>query len=134
MMTSDKDNPSTNHHTDDLESDAKKLQSLFHDWKKLERELDTFESKEPLSIRQEESRDELLASQSELMEQASRLQANNLAGLLYKLALWRWDHIYRLDGLDSLTRAEGLAYTAFLDLARLTGISDVLKPEDGNSQ
>lgn len=72
----------------------------------------------------------IVEMQSIIMDKAISLPADSLAGVLYKLAMWRWD-CAEIDARNpDLMRQEAIAFAAFLDLARLLKSEIVLKPND----
>lgn len=76
--------------------------------------------------------DWVIEMQSLIMQNAAATRAETMTGVLYKLAMWRWD-APDLEDADDVQRSDRLALSAFHDLARLLKEEDVLtlrKAED----
>lgn len=72
----------------------------------------------------------IVEMQSIIIEKAAALPADSPAGVLFKLAMWRWD-CAEIDARNAdLTRQEAIAFSAFLDLARILDAEFVLKASD----
>lgn len=71
--------------------------------------------------------DILVEKQSDAMAMASLVTATSPTGVLYKLAMWRWDSA-ELD--DTMKRYEAVAYSAFLDLSKMLDVESVLRPDE----
>lgn len=74
--------------------------------------------------------DWVIEMQSLIMQKAAAIEADSLNGVLYKLALWRWDAPDLDVSNAELYRYDALAYSAFRDLAAILRNEKVLKPCD----
>lgn len=74
----------------------------------------------------------LIEAQSVVIRLAAALPARTVKDLLYKLALWRWDSAELDRPIETMNRADAIAYSAFLDLAEMLGEGSVLKDFDKN--
>ncbi len=74
--------------------------------------------------------DSILDAQTRLMAMASHLPAKSVEDVLYKLAFWRWDSGNLDADFSSLQRGDQIVYSAFRDLAALTGDRAVLTKAD----
>jgi hypothetical protein len=105
---------------DVIASEGSPFKRLFNVWRALHERLKTATV----------DAEKLLDAQTSLMSMAAHLPARSVEDALYKLAFWRWDSNDLEAEFSSLQRGDQIAYSAFRDLATLTGESDVLTPTD----
>lgn len=74
--------------------------------------------------------DAILDAQTRLMSMAAHLPARSVEDVLYKLAFWRWDSCDLDTDFSALQRGDQIVYSAFRDLAVLTGDTAALTPAD----
>jgi hypothetical protein len=104
---------------------AEQLQYYFEVYCRLDKALGTVTGDSD-----EEAADSLLHAQSVVLAAAANLPSTDFAGVLYKLALWRWENPDLDPDLTTMSRSEAIAYSAFRDLAVLMDRNDVLKDID----
>lgn len=75
----------------------------------------------------------LIEAQTVVIRTAAALPARCTRDLLYKLAIWRWDAPDLELPVEDMNRADAIAYSAFLDLSKMLGATDVLKDFDKTS-
>ncbi|MEZ5891961.1 MAG: hypothetical protein R3C58_02260 [Parvularculaceae bacterium] len=75
----------------------------------------------------------LIEAQTVVVRTAATLPARTMKDLLYKLAIWRWDAPELDRPVETMTRSDAVAYTAFRDLAHMLGVTEVLKDFDKTS-
>jgi len=64
------------------------------------------------------------------MELVASVESKSMEDLAYKLALWRWD-APDIDATGAcMSRGDLVAYSAFRDLVKLTGLELLMRPED----
>lgn len=81
-------------------------------------------------VRGLQERAALLAAQSEILDAAATLPADDLKACVYKLALWRHDYVRGED--EAWPRGDIVAAAAFEDLRHVVGIrDDLLETDEG---
>lgn len=102
-----------------------RLEKLFGKFRALDAEL------EAAGGEGDEGRAErLIDAQTPIMRAASAIRADTMKGVLYKLALCRWDWSDLDQPSEELMRYEALALSAFIDLAAMLRMASVLKDSD----
>ncbi len=72
-------------------------------------------------------REKLIALNQHLLHRATKVSAENIEEIAYKLALWRWATIREKNDAPAFNNVnDEIVYSAFLDIARMTK-TDVLK-------
>ncbi|MCK5748805.1 MAG: hypothetical protein KAH44_21500 [Oricola sp.] len=103
------------------------LKKLFDLFRQIEASLSNCTGDDAAS---EEKRSGLIDAQTVVMRTASVLPARSMSDLLYKLALWRWDAADLDQPLETMSRKNAIAYSAFRDLAKMLGDDTILTDFD----
>ncbi|MEE2691062.1 MAG: hypothetical protein VX640_05935 [Pseudomonadota bacterium] len=99
------------------------FESFFKIWLMLERQGE-------LTEEAAEESEGAIPAQTNLMELVASVESKSMEDLAYKLALWRWD-APDIDATGTcMSRGDLVAYSAFRDLVKLTGLELLMRPED----
>ncbi len=106
------------------------LEAIFDLWTHLERRNQDFIKLPHTQAEVEIHNNNLFEAQERLMSTATTIRSKNDDHIAYKIALWRWD-APELDQRDGfIQRSDKVAYSAFKDLVRITGLHKLLRKQD----
>lgn len=106
------------------------LEAVIKLWAQLEKRNQEFAKMPSTQAEVELHNTQLIEAQDRLMSIAASIQSQNEKHLAFKLALWRWDAPELDVKKRSIQRSDRVAYSAFIDLVRLTGLDTLLRPQD----
>ena len=79
------------------------------------------------AVKDEAIADSLIATQSRLMAILAGIRSRTAEDVAFKLALWRFDSFGAIPETEDLTRADRLAYSAYVDLVEILALKARLK-------
>lgn len=106
------------------------LKRMFRTWRDIEAKIAANEADVEEGAIEKADDDAYRMAQKALMDTAAAIRGSSLEDILYKLALWRWEAGDLGASLDEMKRGDAMVYSAFRDLAELTGESDVVTERD----
>lgn len=78
----------------------------------------------------ESDAEKLLDAQADIMAAAAKIPASDLRDVMFKLAIWRWDSSDLDQQMEAMHRGDAVVFSAFCDLAAMSGEVSVMKPID----
>ncbi len=106
------------------ENAGEQLREYFETYRKLDTALGE------ITPHDEQAADSILHAQALILAAAADTPASDFSGVMYKLALWRWENPDLDPDLSDISQTDSIAYSAFRDIADLLDEDEVLKSVD----